>query len=80
MINPFRKIKVDGKTQAEKELQKKISNKCFDIAKKYPLGKCKPSDIEELECLYAEYQEKFPNIEKKISQDKLLKKLKLLVI
>ena len=78
MGNPFQKLfKQDTTTDnAKKDLHKAISKKAWDISKKVPFGKCKLSDILELEKLYNKYFTLYPDERQENDAKDRIKKLK----
>lgn len=64
MKNPFQKLfnKNTTTNTSKKDLEKKITRKAWEIAKKVPFGKLKNEDVVELEKLYTRYFALFPDI------------------
>lgn len=60
MKNPFSIIKTD-KDRIKGKLEKSIKDSAWNITKKFAIGSCRKSDIDELENYYKKYFKKYPN-------------------
>ena len=79
MNNPFSKIETDNKDRNKGMLEKRIKDSAWNITKKVATHKCSASDIDELENLYKEYFEKFPDEKSQVNSFKRISQLRQII-
>jgi hypothetical protein len=79
MMNPFKSITRKAKDQREKDYFKKIEKKALDIVLKQMKSELTQKDINELEDLYKEYYELYPNKENESKSKVRISKLRQMI-
>lgn len=78
-MNIFGKLKSDAKTKEEKQLHDKIQKKAGEIAVCAMTGKLTHEKVDEMQLLYDNYFEKYPDDERKLKSDDRIRKLRSLI-
>lgn len=76
MQNPFKKLPETENDREKQRLEKLMKEHSWTLTKNLAKGKATNNDIKNLEIVYKEYFEKYPNKEKEISCRNRIAKLK----